>query len=69
MGVLEGIVIVALVLAGIYVGYHAWQESLDTTTAHSVEAKATSHDGHPASTKPFYHHAHLQHAISLAIQL
>ena len=29
MGVLEGVVIIALMLAGAYVGYHAWQDSLN----------------------------------------
>ncbi len=50
MGVLEGIVIAAIVLTGAYVGYHAWQESLDTPSeAHSIDMHA---------------HASLQHAMN-----
>ena len=31
MGILEGIVIVTLILTGAFVGYHAWQDSLNTS--------------------------------------
>jgi len=39
MGILEGVVIATIVLAGAYVGYHAWQESL-----HAPEAEGHSTD-------------------------
>ena len=39
MGILEGIVIATIVIAGAYVGYHAWQESLNApeAEAHSID--------------------------------
>lgn len=38
MGVLEGLVIVMIVAAGAYVGYHAWQDWLhEPAEAHGVQ--------------------------------
>ena len=51
MGVLEGLVIATIVLAGAYVGYHAWQESLG---AEGGEA----HSAGPAPPVHAHHHAH-----------
>lgn len=37
MGVLEGIVVAIIVVAGAYVGYHAWQEWLhEPAEAHAI---------------------------------
>ena len=45
MGVLEGIVIATLVLTGAYVGYHAWQDSLnapdDTVILHGIDTSTS----------------------------
>ena len=38
MGVLEGVVVAVIVLAGVYVGYHAWQESLYAPEADAHES-------------------------------
>ena len=38
MGVLEGLVIVMIVAAGAYVGYHAWQDWMhEPAEAHGVQ--------------------------------
>ena len=48
MGVLEGLVIATIVLAGAYVGYHAWQESLgaEDGEAHSASPAPPGHVHH-----------------------
>ena len=43
MAVLEGLVIVTIILAGIWVGYHAWDEEI-----HSAPEDAKAHDVEPA---------------------
>lgn len=43
MAVLEGLVIVTIILAGIWVGYHAWDEWM-----HSAPKDAKAHDAEPA---------------------
>lgn len=48
MGVLEGLVVATMVLAGAYVGYHAWQESLgaEDGEAHSAGPAPLGHVHH-----------------------
>lgn len=45
MAVLEGLVIITIILAGIWVGYHAWDEWM-----HSTPEDAKAHDMEPAKT-------------------
>ena len=45
MAVLEGLVIVTIILAGIWVGYHAWDEWM-----HSDPEDVKAHDAEPAQT-------------------
>ncbi len=45
MGVLEALVVATIVLAGAYVGYHAWQDSLDAPEggSHSADLELGYH--------------------------
>lgn len=45
MGVLEGLVVATIVLAGAYVGYHAWQESLEASPGAEAHSIGTGHAG------------------------
>ncbi len=50
MGVLEGLVITTIVLAGAYVGYHAWQESLDADPGAATHSAYYPDAGYGAAT-------------------
>jgi len=65
MGILEGVVIATIVLAGAYVGYHAWQESLHAPEAegHSIDLGLPYHGPHVADAK-----SHSQESVPIKLR-
>ena len=58
MGVLEGAVVAAILIAGFYVGYHAWQEFLDAPEdgeAHSLDPGFLQHGLQATEMRPPLH--------------